>query len=111
MLPVRTRTFVAGMRDILWRKDAMCDTISTVNVPAAWQNAQGHFKYTMPCFVLPRDSGTRREPFNFTPMAVKSISFGSPHVRTYALWGVRVVSLTLTKSRKITTRTILRSFS
>ena len=24
--------------------------------------------------------GTRREPFNFTPMAVNSISFGSPHV-------------------------------
>ena len=25
--------------------------------------------------------GTRREPFNFTPMGVNSISFGSPHVR------------------------------
>ena len=26
-------------------------------------------------------SGTRRGPFTFTPMAVNSISYGSPHVR------------------------------
>ena len=26
--------------------------------------------------------GTRREPFNFTPMGVNSIYFGSPHVHT-----------------------------
>ena len=30
--------------------------------------------------------GTRRRPFNSAPMGVKSISFGSPHVRPSAQW-------------------------
>ena len=55
--------------------------------------------------------GTRRGPFNFTPMGVNSISSGSPHVRP-APWGpsVRVVPDRQTKSRKIPTRSILPLF-
>ena len=40
--------------------------------------------YTMVVFlslVLGKTFGTRREPFNSTPVAVNSVSFGSPHVR------------------------------
>lgn len=47
---------MSGMRDILWRKDAMCDTIKRITVPKAWQDEQGQFKYVMPCYVLPRDT-------------------------------------------------------
>ena len=49
--------------------------------------------------------GTRPEPFNITPMAVNSISFGSPYVRPIGCI-VRVVPARLTKSRKIPTRKI-----
>lgn len=47
---------IAGMRDILWQKDAMCNTITSIDTLPALQNANGRFKYTIPCYVLPRDS-------------------------------------------------------
>jgi hypothetical protein len=46
---------IAGMRTILWTKDAMCNTITDIDTLPAWQNAAGTFKYTIPCYVLPRD--------------------------------------------------------
>ena len=33
-------------------------------------------------------AGTHREPFNSTPMGVKSISFGSLHVRCTPMWAL-----------------------
>ena len=39
-------------------------------------------------YMLRVDLGTRREPFNSTPMAVNSISSGSPHVRCTPMWAL-----------------------
>ena len=36
----------------------------------------------------PHRLGTRREPFSFTPVAVNSISSGSPHVRCTPMWAL-----------------------
>ena len=52
--------------------------------------------------------GSRRGPFNFTPMGVNSISFGSPRTYNAPPWGVRVASQT--KSGKIPTRKTLPLF-
>ena len=56
--------------------------------------------------------GTRREPFNFTPIGVTSISFAPPHPHTCAPCGpsARVVPGHLTKSRKTPTRNLLPPF-
>ena len=51
-------------------------------------------------------SGTRPEPFNFTPMGANPISPGPPHVRPM---GVRTC-VSQTKSRKIPTRNIVPLF-
>jgi hypothetical protein len=50
---------ISGMRKILWEKDAMCRTINSVAVIPSLQNADGKFKYAIPCYVLPQDAPAR----------------------------------------------------
>lgn len=50
---------ISGVRSILWRKDAMCDTIRAIGTPPGqFSDKNGHFLYTMNCYVLPRDTAS-----------------------------------------------------
>ena len=51
--------------------------------------------------------GARRGPFNLTPMAVNSISSGSPRVRCTPMWAPQYVWWARQKARKIPDRKTL----
>ena len=53
--PHQRVAMIAGMRSILWTKDAMCNTITAVDTLPSMQDGDGKFKYTIPCYVLPHD--------------------------------------------------------
>lgn len=50
---------IHGLRDILWRKDALCSTIGEALV-----SYKGERTFTFPCWVLPRDRVALREEMN-----------------------------------------------
>ena len=82
--PHQRVAMVGGMRDILWTKDAMCNTITSIDTLPSMQNVNGRFRYTIPCYVLPRDGEKLRVDMDKNPdktqrYMVKPLGRGEGH--------------------------------